>query len=192
MAGDKDFVLDNSGFSVKDLRYNYSEVEKLYYHRVQVQKTMNFVAAGIDHQVTIGIYVRARAKPLIIEAGPKMLSLAGFSFGEKKAESLTAKFSELSQRTFDQRVQKYVESRQQHGYFLYDGKKIHKSGLVEGENWSFNLAIDRPVLKAPFAIFYEKKGAGFLGRAKQYEIQTTHDADVFFALLFNLFRLRWA
>jgi hypothetical protein len=51
---------------------------------------------------------------------------------------------------------------------MYDGERIFRNGDVISENWKFNLGTNRPILKAPFAVFYErrKKGAVFLKKAE--------------------------
>jgi hypothetical protein len=192
MAAERHLILDDTGFSIKGERYVYSVIDGLYFYRVQVQKTVNiFAPAGIDHKSDLKIYVQKIAKPLIVRAGVRHVTVMGLNFGKNSSERLAAKYAELSQRSFKQRLDKYAGMLEKYGYFLYDDAKIHADGLVQGSGWSFNLKTDRPIMRVPFAIFHERKGTGFLGGSKRYALDTTIDADVFFTILHKLFGLHW-
>src|SRR4051812_5698700 len=113
MARVDDLVLDNSGFFFKDVHHDYTDVTHLYFHYVQVQKSLNFVSSGIDHQIDAKIYVRQNREPLRMKTGPGFLSLHGGNFGKKTSELLLAKWSELSAKTFLHRLKPYVDALSQ-------------------------------------------------------------------------------
>ncbi len=190
MAIEKHFILDNDGFFIKEERFHYKDVDATYFYYVQTQKAINFAAAGVDNSVTIKIYLKTRAKPITINAGPQYFSLPYFSLGRKPTELLIAKFNEISRLTFNQRAEKYLKSMQEKGYFLYDGKKFFKDGDVVSDKWQANFYTDKPWLKRPFFIFHEKKTPLFF--SKYYQFETTMDTDVLFWLLERMYNLRWS
>jgi len=192
MAREHRLVLENDGFHLQGERYSYGDVERLLFHYEQVQKTLNFIASGIDHHVTLGIYVRGRRKPLMIEVGPRILSFHGVSWGQSKSKSLISKYREIAERTWAARAQSYTDALNSRGYFHYDGKKINRNGIVEGDGWTFNLASDRPILRRPFSIWFEQRSDGWLRKTRRMGIATVVDEDIFMSLLDQLYDLRWS
>ena len=191
MAKEKYLVLDNDGFLVKEERFKYDQVTATEFYYVQTQKRQNFGAAGIDHNVSIAIYVDSQPKPIRVNTGPKFFTLYGFSLGQDSTESVIAKFNEISKRTFARRADKYLGALAEHNYFDYDGKRILKDGDIQSDKWTASFRRDAPWLKRPFSIYYEKKPGGFFRSALKYEINTLRDSDVFFTLLAKLFGLSW-
>jgi hypothetical protein len=54
------------------------------------------------------------------------------------------------------------------------------------------LRTDRPILKSPFVVFYEKKREGAVfKKTEKYEIHTRFDPDVFYNILADIFGLKW-
>ncbi len=191
MANDKHLILDNDGFFLKEDYFEYSDVIGLDYYYVQTQKRMNFGASGIDHNVSIAIYLCSRSKPLRIETGPQFLTLHGLSLGKNASESVIAKFNEISKQTFQQRLVRYSASLEERGYFDYDGKKFYADGRIEAEKWTANVHLDKPWLKRPFVIYHEKRPSGWFRSANLYAISTVRDPDIFFGLLSHLYGLSW-
>lgn len=186
---EKHLVIDNDHFFAKEQRYPISSIEKVYFYYVQTQKSVNFAAAGIDHDVIVRLYLSGKTEPIIFN------SLGHFRFGnagKKASESLIAKFNYLCSQTFRNRQSKYLTHLHDDGFFIYDGKRIYQNGDVIAGQWKFNLRNDRPILKSPFVIFYERKKEGGIFRKKEKcEIQTRFDSDVFFSILANTFGLKW-
>jgi hypothetical protein len=194
----KNLILDNSGFYIKDRHYLFDDVDSIYFHHTLVQKTVNFVASGIDHDVTVKIYLRSQPTPLTINSGAIRgygfyLSYGFGSFGKNSSESLRAKCEEICRRTFEQRCRKYAASLKKNGYFIYDGKKFCENGDLGADNWKINLFRDKPFLKKPFVIWHEKsRQFSLLFGPQRFEIETTMDADVFFYLMDKIYHLRWS
>ena len=190
MAKEKQFILENDGFLLKKERYPYTDVRSLGFVYLQTQK--NFGASGVDHNVMLDIHLHSKSQHLSVTSGPQALTWYGATFGKKSSELLIAKYSELCSRTFQQRLRPYLNSLDTFGFFIYDEKKIFKNGDVVAKKWTKNLSSDKPWLRAPFQIFCEDEKKRFLARKKRYEIHTSRDQDVFFALLKTLFHLSWA
>jgi len=186
---EKHLIIDNDHFFAKEKRYPIRSIEKIYFYYVQTQKRINFAAAGVDHDVTIRLYLSGKPEPITFN------SLGHIRFGnagKKASESLIAKLNHLCSETFRDRLSKYLMHLHHNGFFVYDGKQICQNGDVIADRWKFNLRNDRPILKSPFAIFYErKKESGILRKTEKYEIQTRFDSDVFFSILENTFGLKW-
>jgi hypothetical protein len=72
---EKRLVLDNEYFFAKQQRYRIEDIERLYFYYVQTQKTVNFTAAGIDHDVVLRLYLKGQAEPISVN------SLGHFRFG---------------------------------------------------------------------------------------------------------------
>lgn len=191
MAKEKHFFLDNDAFFVKGERFSYKDVTETEFYYVQTQKRLNLGASGIDHNVEIKLFLNSRSKPIKIKTGPQYITLHGLSFGKESTESVISKFNEISSRTFNQRVEKYLQSLDQYGYFFYDGKKIFLNGDVVSEKWKANFYQDKPWLKSPFVVFYEKRPGRLLRSSIRYEIQTLRDSDVFFALMNRFYKMSW-
>lgn len=191
MAKDRHLILDNDGFFLKEEHFDYSDVIGLDYYYVQTQKSRNFLASGIDHNVNIGIYLRSRPKPLKIETGSQYFTLHGLSIGKNATESVIAKFNEISKRTFKQRLERYLKSLDEQGYFDYDGKRIYIDGRIVSDKWNANAFTDTPWLKRPFCVYHEKRPCGLFRSAIRYDIITLHNADIFFNLFSHLYRLSW-
>jgi hypothetical protein len=186
---EKHLIVDNDHFFAKENRYRISDIEKVYFYYVQTQKTVNFTAAGIDHDVTVRLYVAGKSEPITVN------SLGHFRFGiagKKASESLIAKFNYLCSRTFFDRQTRYLSHLNDDGFFIYDGKRICHNGDVIADQWHFNLQRDRPILKSPFVIFYERKREErFFRKTEKCEINTRFDADAFFSILAKTFGLKW-
>jgi hypothetical protein len=185
---ERDLVLGTDCFFVREQRYPIDEIESIFYYYVQTQKYMNFVAAGIDHDVSVGLYMRGDKQPI------RVVSRGRFNIasGKKPSESLRSKFDYLSRSSFDNRAARYMKQLNRDGFFVYDGNKIFRNGDVIAGDWRFNLMSDRPILKSPFLIFYETRASGFLRKRIRYEINIRFDADVFFSILGIFFGLRWS
>ncbi|MEO3472791.1 hypothetical protein AAFN86_13055 [Roseomonas sp. CAU 1739] len=191
MAKQSVLTLDNNGFFYKNDHFSYDEINYLYFYYVQVQKTMNFVASGIDHEIDAKIYIKGRSSPLEIKTGPRFLSFHGFSFGEKSSQSLIAKWNELCRMTFKNRAEKYLQSWHEFGYFNYDEKKFFKNGDISSHSWTFNIYRDGPLLKSPFLLFIEITKGNWLFSAKRREIRTLIDSDVLFSMLASFYKKHW-
>lgn len=183
----KYLIIDNDFFFAKEQRYRIITIDKVYFFYVQTQKTINFVAAGIDYDVIVGLYLIDKPGPLVFR------SRALFSgSGKRSSEALIAKFNYLCSRTYLLRKSRYLAHLVNDGFFTYDGKRIYDNGDVVSERWKFNLRNDRPILRSPFVIFYERKrDGGVFRRAEKCEIQTRFDSDVFFGILADTFQLKW-
>lgn len=154
---EKHLVLENDCFLAKQHRYRIEDIERVYFHYVQTQKTVNFAAAGIDHDVVVRLYLADQSEPIVVK------SLGHLRFGnagKKASEALIAKFHYLCSRTYLKRKSRYLTQLGNDGFFMYDGKKIFRNGDVVSDRWKFNLLTDRPILKSPFVIFHEKKREG--------------------------------
>jgi hypothetical protein len=187
---EKHLILDNDYFFAKEQRYPVNAIDSLYFYYVQTQKTVNFTAAGIDHDVTVRIYLAETSAPLEFNSlGHLRLGNAG----KKASESLIAKFDYLCSRTYLRRQSRQLVHLRDDGFFLYDGKRICSNGDVISDRWQFNLRSDRPILRSPFIIFYERKREGGIFRkTERCEIRTRFDSDVFFSILSEMFGLKWS
>ena len=74
---------------------------------------------------------------------------------------------------------------------LYDGKKFFNNGDVVSDKWKINLLTDKPWLKTPFSIYYEKKAPGIFRSGIHYKIETTMDSDAFFSILEHTYNMKW-
>jgi hypothetical protein len=186
---EKHLLIDNDHFFAKEQRYPISSIDKIYFYYVQTQKSVNFAAAGIDHDVIVRLYLAGKSEPITFN------SLGHFRFGnagKKASEILIAKLNHLCSATFKTRLSKYLTHLHDSGFFTYDSKRIYQNGDVIADHWQFNLRTDRPILRSPFLIFHErKKEGGIFRKTEKCEVETRFDSDVFFSILATTFGLRW-
>src|SRR5262245_48585368 len=83
-------------------RSHYVHVEHSSRCPAVTQKTLNYATAGVDHSITVKLYIKNLRDPLVITAGPQYPTLLGFNFGEEASNSLIDKISEIQKRTFEQ------------------------------------------------------------------------------------------
>jgi hypothetical protein len=133
---EKHLIIDNDHFFAKEHQHRISDIDKVYFYYVQTQKTVNFTAAGIDHDVVVRLYLSGQSEPITSN------SLGHFRFGnagKKASEALIAKFNYLCSRTYTDRQARYLTYLHDDGFFIYDGKRICRNGDVIADQWQFKI-----------------------------------------------------
>ena len=189
MAHEKHLIIDDNGFYLKNEYYQFKDVTKISYYHEEIHKRVNFfVKAGIDHEVTVWIYLLNNSKPLRISSTAiiSTVGMPGFNGGGKTSDSLLSKFAILAKNTYEFRVKKYIDYIEKYNYFLYDNKKFYMNGDVEFKNIRANLIHDKTWGKAPFELYYENKTGLF--SKDRISVSTLEDRDIFELLISEIYK----
>lgn len=188
------FKLTAEGFVHRGINYKFDEVTETGIYRSVFEH--KYVAMGMStfhHSVSI-LFVMKSGENVQITEQPTLLH----DSTENKVEFIENAFNIISNRTFQNRSQKYV-------------KQIEENGFFEYANWHFypeqQKIIDVEKKRAyPIKTTKFLKQYGFISVVNQADgfgekiirkingdrgISTIRDTDVFFALLKHFFNLAW-
>jgi len=196
MPGAADVTLLETGFTVRGQMYLYDSIVSLRYSYVATHKRVNFVDAGIDYNAELDIYRNAVPARISIRTG-RIRGALNMNRDQFKAERIAFVHGSIAQRTFQQRLDRYLAELASSGAFTYDGKRISADGTVTKGTRAINLKTANPLCRRPFEVFYpapptllNKIARLFVGR-RDFIIRTNLDGDVFMHLLAERFGRRW-
>jgi hypothetical protein len=195
-AHPKDVILRDAQFTVQNAIFDYEAVASIRFQYTAIK----LMAAGLVHQGTVhhpelDIYIRNQERPLKIKL-PWGFVANPVTHTKKKADELIAVYDELSRRTFSVRAHRYLHQIEKEHYFIYDNKTFTTDGQVLTNAGSLLFVIfDVQLLKYPFEVRCVAKG-NMLEKAsrmftRSHVIKTEYDRDVFFALLDQMYNIRW-
>lgn len=188
-SSERHLHITNSGFASGSDFYDFADVRHLSFTNVITKKVTNFMASGEDQTVTIEITVPGKILKFV--AGPTTSTWSVGSFGQKPSQSLIEKYRVIAERSFDSRLQRYLQSLDSNGYLIYDSTRILRNGDVQHKAGTFNLkASSSQLRRGPFTLYLQPVNGGWVKRVPT--LSTMVDADVFYFLLDKVFEVRWA
>lgn len=188
------FALTDTGFHYTGIAYRFEDVVAVRsYRMVHELKTIG-VGSDSTHAISI-LFILKDGENVQVTEQPTWTS----SSKEDKVEMLQTAFDLVCKHTFQQRVTKYTNQIQLHGYFEYSGWRFfpdQQKVIDVGTSKAY------PIQGTQFLRSYgfiEVKGSaeGFGQKmlkqitGKRIGIGTLDDPDVFFALLAHYFKLSW-
>lgn len=189
------FALVDGGFTYCDRTYRFEDVTETRIFRSVLEHKVVLVGSEYHHSVSIMIGVKS-GELLQVTEQPTWLSDSKLS----SVEYVERLFSVISQKSWDNRVQKYTRTVEEHGYFEYNGWRFYTEqrkiqDLAKNKYYDLN-SVD--LLKSYGFITVRDKHEGLGSKllksvvGGQVGFGTLIDTDVFFALLKHFFGISWS
>jgi hypothetical protein len=185
--------LHDAHFTVQNSSFDYNAVDSIRFQYTAIKlMAAGFVHQGTVHHPELDIYIRNQERPLKIRL-PWRFIADPVTHRKEKADDLLAVYDALSRRTFAVRARRYVNQIEKENYFAYDNKKFMTDGRVLGGTSLLFVLSDVQLLKYPFELRCIVKGNERASRmfTRNHVIKTQYDRDVFFALLDQMYHIRW-
>jgi hypothetical protein len=196
VAHPKDVILYDADFTVQYSTFDYDAVDSLRFEYTSIK----LMAGGLVHQGTVhhpelDIYIRNHKQPLKLRLPWRFVANPA-THTKKKADEMLAVYDELSRRTFSARARRHVTQIEKEHYFTYDSKRFAEDGRVFSQSGSILFVLSEvQLLKYPFHLRCVVKDNIFdkmsLMLTRSYIVKTQYDRDVFFALLDQMYHIRW-
>lgn len=189
------FALVNDGFIYRNKVYRFDEVIETRIIRSVLEHKVILVGSDYHHSVSIIIGIKS-GEMLQITEQPTWLSDSKLS----SVEHVENLFSVISQKSWDNRVNKYTQHINDRGYFEYNGWYFYiKQRKIQNinDNKYYDLSSVN-LLKSYGFIAVKEKSEGITSKiikalaGGQVGIGTLIDTDVFFVLLKHYFGISWA
>ena len=190
-----------SGFMYHGVAYAFADVVALRSYRL-IHRTHHIpMGVSTEHDPAIGFVVYTKDGETI-QVSEKSTLLS--SSKEARIDLLAHAVDEISEKTFQQRVQKYVDQVQRGGQFQYAGwrffpgqqkvvdPKVTPYGIAQTEflrGFGYLQVVSRS--EGGALKFLRKAKDGFTGNVSN-AINTIEDTDAFYALLSHYFQLKWS
>ena len=190
------FQLTSDGFIYKDSQYRIGEVLHLYFHRVRTVQRRNFVKLGEAESAYLGITLLS-GKQIVLSFDESTI-LYGFNLDKKDDfKNLMNLYIFLSEKTFANRLQPYLNQIQSAGYFVFGECRFYPRDKIVFRSKEFPLH-STTFLKSYGCIEMKLKDSTFLDKVVRHlpftatpQFGTQVDSDVIFYLLDKHFGLRW-
>lgn len=189
------FALTDSGFTYFNKLYRFDEVIETRILRSVLEHKVILVGSDYHHSVSIMIGVKS-GELLQVTEQPTWLSDSKLS----SVEHVENLFAVISQKSWDNRVQKYTRQVNDVGYYEYNGWRFYPNQrkIQELKNNKYYDLNSVNFLKSYGFIAVKEKNEGLGSKlikslvGGQVGIGTLIDTDVFFALLKHFFGISWA
>lgn len=189
------FALVNDGFIYRNKVYKFDEVIETRIIRSVLEHKVILVGSDYHHSVSIIIGIKS-GEMLQITEQPTWLSDSKLS----SVEHVENLFSVISQKSWENRVNKYTQYLNDRGYFEYNGWRFYiKQRKIQNINDNKYYDLNSVnLLKSYGFIAVKEKSEGIASKiikafaGSQVGIGTLIDTDVFFVLLKHYFGISWA
>jgi len=176
------FKLTDSGIFYKGIEYDFNQIAEASRHRHRLETKVLLVGSDYTHSISI-LFKMFTGEQVQLTEQPTM-------FSSSKEENV--------EKTFKNRVKKYLEQIDQRGFFEYSGwhfypKQNEIINYSKGDKYKIE---DIRMLKSYGFIEIKNKNED-LGQKLRHKIKgsiginTVTNTDVFFALLKHCFNLEW-
>lgn len=189
------FALTEGGFTYCNKIYRFDDVIKTGILRSVLEHKVILVGSEYHHSISIIIGVKS-GELLQVTEQPTWLSDSKLC----SVEHIENLFSVISQKSWDNRVQKYTRQVNDVGYFEYNGWRFYPNQrkIQDIKNNKYYDLNSVNLLKSYGFIAVKEKNEGLSSKlikslvGDQVGIGTLFDADVFFALLKHFFDISWS
>ena len=187
------FSLNADGFTHSGLSYKFSDViETLIYRQVFETKVL-LVGSDYDHSISI-VFVMRSGERIQLTEQPTWLGSSKMD----KVEKIQEIYNIVSEKSFQTRINKYVQQINEKGYYEYTGWRFFPKDqkLVNVETQRAYSTQAAQLLRSYGFIAVSNEADGTAEKLRQrmkgpVGIRTLQDTDVFFALLNHYFGLHW-
>ncbi len=189
------FALVDGGFTYRNNSYRFEDVIETRLIRSVLEHKVILVGSEYHHSISVMIGVKS-GELLQVTEQPTWLSNSKLS----SVEYVENIFSVISEKSWDNRVGKYVRNLDDIGYFEYNGWRFYtKQRKIQdvNKNKYYDLSSVNLLKSYGFIAVKDKnEGVGakllknFVGG--QVGIGTLTDTDVFFSLLKHFFGISWS
>jgi hypothetical protein len=188
------FKLTDNGFHYRGINYKLDDVkETRIYKIVSKVNTIGIGTTNISYSISI-LFEMKTGEHVQLTEQPTWLSNSKID----KVEQIQNIFNIVSEKTFQNRVEKYLTQVYQQGYFEYAGWRYYpeqKKIIDMGNNRAYSTQTTKFLRSYDYITVVdesdglsEKIKAKLSGYAK---ISTLADTDVFYTLLKHFFSLEW-
>jgi len=192
-----EITLLTEGFHYNGQFHHYSSVVHIGWYAIRTKVSMNYFPAGSCWDAWLEIHLKEQSKPLNLKVGAWFF--ATLRNTQAMCEALFQLYRDLSERTFQFRLQAYLNQLQTSGFFVYSGYKFYSNGdIVNDKNGKvlFNFRKDDLYSTAnPFQLCIRPHTEGFLGGLKSRfgarRIDLELDKDIFCSLLYAVYGLKF-
>jgi hypothetical protein len=190
----EDIAFGKSSFSARFFSVDYDAVVSL---RWEYTITKFYPQMTVQHWPNLRIYLRNNPVPIHVRQGP-IARFLGYDTTKRRAEQMISIYEELSRHTFANRLARYTDQILTSNWFVYDSKRFMVNGDVFSGNGKLIMNVrERVLLRHPFFVQCSKRSDAttttttMIARLTAPSIKTYYDRDVFFALLDQLYGIRW-
>ncbi len=189
------FALSDGGFTYYNSLYSFDEVVETRILRSVLEHKVILVGSDYHHSVSIMIGLKS-GELLQVTEQPTWLSDSKLS----SVEHVENLFFVISQKSWDNRVQKYTRQVNDVGYYEYNGWRFYpkQRKIQDIKNNKYYDLSSVNLLKSYGFIGVKEKNEGLGSKlikslvGGQAGIGTLIDTDVFFALLKHFFGISWS
>ena len=183
--------VNSESFIFNGQQYQFKEISGIRFYSIKKYNT-NVRTGG---EMRLELQVDGRSKNI------KVKQTTLFRHKSQKYDNLLKAYALLSEESYEFRLDRYLKSINEFGYFLYNDTQFHKDGTIvqkklscnifqlSNEELDFNRGADFYRLWDYPHLILNKGVGGFLKRKEMY-IQVDWDRDVFLSLIYNLYNIR--
>lgn len=188
-----DFQVDEDSLTYKGKRHVFSEITHLHFSRLVTKFTTTIPHAEHNRVNEFALEINlSDGTSIVLEFAEKYASMM-----KDKVEDLTAVYQFLSQKTFAQRLQFYMEKVTERGYFMYGGCKFYpKEQKIVFKKKEFPIKSSK-LMKGAGYVELRPEPFTMLERIKRQTLSDIpqfslwRDTDVIFYILEKSFGLKW-
>jgi len=204
-----DLLIGVDQFVCRGTTYPYSKVRSLRFFAGRIDHYTNFHPSGTTYETEFDIHLHGAPRPLRIRPQATTIERFYAEYSVQQQNAIRDAYTSLAEKTFAIRLQAYLDSLAQYGCFQYDGKRFFANGEVTDGRERFDFAEQAKIgklLREPFKVYVElpksligkvmhrlaQKDVGLTWlRERNFVVSTEYDMDVFFALMAQLYSVRW-
>ena len=187
------FRLNDAGFFYNGSQYRYEELVTTF--RVRQRFEMQYVGVGSDYTHSVGIYFEMLSGQKVKLIEQPTWTSEGKPENVDKLEEI---YRNVSEKTFQTRIQRYIDQVNARGFFVYDDWTFHTVNrtITEPNGGRVHNLDDVTLFKKYGVIEVRRRNEGIaakLGRAIGHKtvINTLQNTDVFFSLLAIYYAIEW-
>lgn len=194
------FAVSDDGFSYKGRMYKLADVVETRSYRVIHQTRHIPLGVTESHNPAFSfVLVMRDGEAVQVTEQSTLLS----SSKKERIDQLQKAYDSISEKTFQQRAQKYLTQVEANGYFEYGVWRLSPSQqkIIETTSGKGYSVSELQFLRSYGFIELVPSNEGLVAKAlrkskqelsgKRYGIATRSDGDVFFSLLAHYFHLKW-
>lgn len=189
------FDVDNLGLKYRNKHYRFDDVVGIKIVRHVLETKVIGVGSEFDHSISIIILVKSGEHIQVTEQ-PTWLSNSKLN----SVEHIERMFSVIAQKSWNNRLNKYIEQVKNNGYYEYDGwrfytQKMKIQDLANNKTYDLNATT---LSRYPTYLVVKEKNEGLGIKifkslvGKEVIIGTMLDTDVFFTLFKHYFKRSWS
>jgi hypothetical protein len=194
----KSFILLSDGFVWDGVNNRDEDILHLFFTQIHTEVRTNVVLkTGITETAALRIHLKSGKKIVLKSEGGLAPQLLIFRNHTTERQEILDTYLKLSERTFRQRLDFYLDQVRMNGYFIYDECRFYPRQKIQFRNQVFDLASSTFKRSSGYVVL-EHKNVGMFGKAlrelslgKVPQFNTQTDTDVIVHLLGELFGLQW-